>query len=1771
LDFLDYSAVNGYLNDFSMRDTDTKRPVEEDEHKDKAIRLFTFLREVTASRTKTVRTLDNYEQVLWIADIPQENECHFVGWNPIAETDSEDTWSEVKKPRMQSQPSLSSELGEWVNPHELKNSGNEPALFERILIDSDLEEQEEQVDLPKERMDDIETPQFRELTDHPQIQALGEEYLTHKWRPWAEIDRRKQKIHRLYTDLFTLYQQQNELGETYEIVVGLGQLRWRTSSGQEVNRHLIAAQTSLEFDSVRGVITVGPSTDGAKPGIEQDMLDPSDRPSVAIQTLVEDNVAALEDDIWHNESIHASLKSWAHSVADGSGEFIEGIQPLDSVSNTARIAWAPALILRKRTDRGLLQLYTHIIDDLKNRAHVPKGLRPLVDIDWQDHSEGETLRTTPSEDDCHFLETDRELYFPLPSNEKQREIVTRLNSQRGVLVQGPPGTGKSHSIANLVSHLLATGKRILVTSQTPRALRVLKEKIPGEISDLCIVLLGHDQSSFEELEGSVHGITQRLNTWDRNGELKKIKMLENELDSLRRNIAKTESDLRSIREAETRLHPPINGNYQGTYQVIAKRLAKEEESLGWIKSIVSDSEELPSHPGMSNKEALELLDLMAEISSERLKELQRVLPKLDTLPMPDEMDSQIVIEQEAQQKWRNHQDSVLHGVSMPDLQADNTSLQNLIRLLEEALVKNSELETHILSFTNKLAADVRSEQDQPWWVLLEQTQQRLEAIEKYPEEIVDLTISGNDQVDLVTLRGDSRLLLEHIQAGGKLKKWFRYTQQVRPWSYIIDQIKVGGKIPDCEAVLEKLVAWADIQYNLFKLRGLWTGTVELLEGDLSRQRAAFRDFCEPLEIARDLYDVIKAARDMLARIPGTQPISWHHIEEVNTLKARLENELLHRQVSGYNQQLEQIQYLLVNAANEPDAHQIAHSLAESIRSRDSKAYRTDYRELESLYADRKRFERINDLVEKLHAVVPKLAEEIKSTTQRDQWRERLSLLEEAWCWLQTDRWVERAMDPSYMKELTGKRERLGLKASETMTHLSAAKAWVLCLDRMTNSQETYLKGWMQAIRRIGAGTGKRAVRYRRIARSHLDNCRSAIPAWVMPLYRVVQTVMPGEDLFDVAIIDEASQSGMEALFLYYIAKKVLVVGDDKQIAPDYVGLNRDSIEHLRARHIQDIPLTDHYDLENSFFDQAFLRFGSRIRLTEHFRCMPEIIQFSNNLCYFNEPLIPLRQYGGQRLEPVITEYIPEGYTKGQSGNVVNPAEASAIIDQIEKCSQDPLYEGKTMGVISLLGKHQARLIEAGLLERIGPEEIQKRRIVCGDAYAFQGDERRVIFMSLVTASDRRLTALTGSRYERRFNVAASRAQDQMWLFHSVTMDDLSPRCLRRRLLSYCMHPLLEQEEVEGIDTDEIWRLARDSDRHDDPPDPFDSWFEIDVFLMIHNRGYRVIPQYQIAGYKIDLVVTGIKGRIAVECDGEEFHGADRYEADMARQRMLERCGLSFWRIRGGEFYRDPETSLEPLWQFLKKYGIAPMDQETESLETDLQQRGKAESKVGYEDTLPDNTNEPEWTPRRGVEDDESFFEEDKEDATIDSCESSDVKTEHRDSTSQGALLIDKMPSCPDPRTGDPREIRDGLIHIVSQHGPMPCHYAYELYRQACRAGRLSKAMRKNLNRAIRAAIKKGDIVQANEYGSNDLSTQIVRISDSPNMILRNRGERRLDQIPPSEIAAVMIEITKREHAIGRLNEEYLFRKVLDHYELIRLTEKAKTILTVAYDIYKRLV
>ena len=138
----------------------------------------------------------------------------------------------------------------------------------------------------------------------------------------------------------------------------------------------------------------------------------------------------------------------------------------------------------------------------------------------------------------------------------------------------------------------------------------------------------------------------------------------------------------------------------------------------------------------------------------------------------------------------------------------------------------------------------------------------------------------------------------------------------------------------------------------------------------------------------------------------------------------------------------------------------------------------------------------------------------------------------------------------------------------------------------------------------------------------------------------------------------------------------------------------------------------------------------------------------------------------------------------------NPKEAEAIVALMKACMEQDEYQGKTFGVISLLGDEQVKVIQREIEQEIDAKEIVSRNILCGNSANFQGDERDVVFLSLVDSGDGTgpLSMMgfgVDDAMRKRYNVAASRARDQLWVVHSLdAANDLKPGDMRKRLIDY---------------------------------------------------------------------------------------------------------------------------------------------------------------------------------------------------------------------------------------------------------------------------------------------------------------------------------------------------------------------------------------------------
>src|SRR5690606_59482 len=453
--------------------------------------------------------------------------------------------------------------------------------------------------------------------------------------------------------------------------------------------------------------------------------------------------------------------------------------------------------------------------------------------------------------------------------------------------------------------------------------------------------------------------------------------------------------------------------------------------------------------------------------------------------------------------------------------------------------------------------------------------------------------------------------------------------------YVIKAVKIGGR--PCSAVehFSKLADAVRVRIECEKAWGFWKGRCEKVEGPYALQLTGLKSLHDALENALALEELIAKCQEAISQCPGMGEPVWADESQIERIAsscrlalARIRKQLASEEIQGVEAPVSRI-------AAKGGAHPVTNDLLSAIRSRDIDKFALGANTSLSLEEQRQRLRHMDEDLSKLRSLLPQFTQSLEQTCSEPYWEERVQCVGDAWHWAQARYWIEVYIRQEDVPALAKRAKQIEDEINSIIAKLASLHAWSFCFSRLNEDHRRHMEAWQQSMRRLGKGTGKHAPRHRREAQGHLNECREAVPAWVMPLHRVWDTVYPAPGMFDVIIVDEASQCGVEALPLFYLGKKILIVGDDKQISPDAVGLPRDSVHRLMEEFLYDFHFKSSFDIESSLFDHAKLRYGTRrITLREHFRCMPEIIRFSNDLCYSDTPLIPLRQYGPNRLPPL---------------------------------------------------------------------------------------------------------------------------------------------------------------------------------------------------------------------------------------------------------------------------------------------------------------------------------------------------------------------------------------------------------------------------------------------------------------------------------------------------------------------------------------------------------
>ena len=1444
-----------------------------------------------------VRDCRRYDSVLWLADVPEGVIRGNVARGRVL--------MEVDYRTSQPAPELPAELEGWVAPEKASTPSEEdPPLAETGPGRAWAEAGGDQGEVREVRREEAS-----------EVLRAYAAWLP-RWRRWSAAEREVAPYRELHKQLHRIAARVREDEESVEAVLAVGLLTIGSRrKGARVRRHLLTVPVQIDVAPENTRISVSISENGSTRLEDGDFLGRDDGYSTEllspVRSLVED-----EDVLPLTDAAQLVLKEWA-GRAFGPERPVQvdfdwrPPRQADMEIPAVRVTQAPALILRARGQGAMVSFYESIKEQLSRpEAESPLGLaqclfslEPQQRMAWGAR-EGE--RTMPA------LGSDP--LFPLPANKRQLEILEQLQKDTGVVVQGPPGTGKTHTIANLISALLADGRRVLVTSEKAQALRVLRDQIPPGLRSLCVFQGDRRQDGVNDLEQSIRTLSQVNAGFSVESLTETIAQREEERTRLLEERQKTRERIRMLREVEWYRHPEVAPGYQGTLAEIVRAMKRREPEYAWMPPLPPGA---PAMPPVNRAEAQRLTALVDKHGPEVLAAYGEGCPNPRLLPTASEFELAL---KECRATSRSVQETGANALA-EELAARGDELIAVLLAHVDAAVRVLQSqgfpadltawkpgEWYTLALHDGMAG-LRA----PLWTALRSASGHASAVQSALNGMaltsVDIPeMTPGQEIALISAGRDPERLLNQ---GGWLHRPFMSTEQKEAHA-LLRACRVDGRVPATTDAVTALVTHVEARRCVRLLNDRWRDIgAKPVDGSTAAALAELLDRAARLvavdgfsETARQVHRILLDAR---------VGASVQSPEEWESFRAALDHARRIRAAERARRRLDEL------IARVPDAGpkripELA-ELHRAIAARDPHAYQLALEGLRWAYlreADRREARAILD---RLAAGHPALVSAYLAAPTDPAWRRRLPSLGEAWAWRKAYAFQQDMLAPGAEQEEERKLSDIEAALARTVEELATDRARKHCLQRMTTRQKQALNAYASAMAHVGKGTGPRSHVHLRDAKSAMRVAQDAVPAWIMPIKQVAEMISPTPDSFDVVIVDEASQVGLDGLMLLWLAPRVIVVGDDKQCAPFYTAGKHEELDQDLEQLLNGLDAWQQSGLraKSNLYELLQTRFGRVIRLTEHFRSMPEIIGWSSAQFYGDDELVPLRQYGADRLDPLRVVHVPEGHCTGNSERLVNEPEAKRLVSTLKELTDDPAYKNRTIGVIVLHSGMQVRHLQNLVDSEIEAPVRERHRIRVGTAEQFQGDERDVILLSMVIDGDR--TRMVGGRdAARRLNVAASRARDQMWLFTSVTADQLRSEDLRHSLLTYMQSPpVLQGTSPRLEDVSEEERCA-----------PFDSLFEQKVFRSIRARGYHVVPQWRVGNKRIDLVVVGRSSRLAVECDGSPYHSTpEQLRQDFERERELRRAGWQFFRVRSSDFELCEETALEGLWKRLDALGIEP--------------------------------------------------------------------------------------------------------------------------------------------------------------------------------------------------------------------------------------------------------
>jgi hypothetical protein len=1066
-------------------------------------------------------------------------------------SDAEDElWLAVRRLYETKPPDITADvLRPWV--HVTLNPNEEPMLLDAIdgatLINAETNHPS-----PVGRKQDqssLHTPKTFALSDYEKADQVGAHfamYIESEWRPWAKEEKLRRETIRLYAQLFTL-KQQLDGGMTQsplEIVWGVGVGIWHCG-GTTVAYPLVTRGVELSLNAETAELEIRPRDVDAR--LEIDWYASVDNPGVA-------NLEKAAKAFWANATTTFSpfdrgtfepLLHTAVANLDGNGMYWPNEVPatertMPKPDDRLKVTDTWVLFARPRTD----SLFVEDLEQLKKQAEEVESYPPAVAAVVSDPEttnavvdlplfrgvsvscRGENTGETPA----------RDLYFPKAFNDEQVRIVQLLDIFDGVVVQGPPGTGKTHTIANVICHYLAEGKRVLVTSMKDPALAVLRDQLPAEIRPLAISLLTTEQDGMKQFEHAIHKIASEVQSLDRSATARAISQLDMSIDELHRRLSGVDWQIGdwakknlvritledqeigpqdAAREVVENLgkfewipdklgiEPAFSPQFSDTDLVrlrsARRTLANDIDYLGAsIPQIVEfpDSKALLElHQDISTFEQLTQsvengdVPRLADSSDQLLALAQHLLTRIETVEHAREEILQ------AHQAWVGSMRERLRDLN-------NCDLLLMFEELGKELAEAMDWRKTFLKRPVTTPTDIELDADLTAAVANLAEGKRafglrgLFARSGRKRQLASIRVLGNPAADPENWR--------HVSQYLALLK--RQRELAMRWNSLAREFSLQAEVGETP---DGALTAAHCYLLYVKLRSVIDGEAEIC----ASAAKAFPNWPHAREVGDDLQRLSEL------KIALQHHLTKHRLASVWANKERWQKALEGR--SG--RVVDKLRQFFVEALGNP-------AVTDATMQANWSSLMAELARVSGLSTQ---LATVSEICGKIEASgAPGYAVALRrpiagsvDVMLPDNWRA-------AWRLRRLSTYLESIDAQEELKKLARARHEHEGDLARAYRDVVVKRTWLKLAENASPSIRAALQAYLNAIQKIGKGTGKRAVRYRRDARIAASHANSAVPCWIMAHYRVSESLPPELGCFDLVIIDEAPSPISRRCLLY---------------------------------------------------------------------------------------------------------------------------------------------------------------------------------------------------------------------------------------------------------------------------------------------------------------------------------------------------------------------------------------------------------------------------------------------------------------------------------------------------------------------------------------------------------------------------------------------------------------------------------------------------------------